>query len=329
MKTTRRDFLGWIGAAGAAVLSSRISADGAETGKALPKALRHDPALVAFISDCHVNGQTEVEHARHQEAKFKEAVAEILRCDPLPSHVLCFGDLAYLWGNKKDYEACAPVLKLLKDAGIAVTIGMGNHDRRSAFLEVFPEYAERTRVPGNIVTVTDAGPVDFIMLDSLQGKDDRGPRAPGPGGGVLSPAQQEWLRDTISRLKKPTFVCAHHPVGGMSVCGARLSTLLMDTPLVPGYLHGHDHKWYTSYKWKSWTNPAILKSLCLPSTGHWGDIGWADMRVANGLATVSLHQSDYFFPRPDPQEPGANRALWKSNVADNQGRTCSFPLSAG
>ncbi|MBP5510673.1 MAG: metallophosphoesterase [Kiritimatiellae bacterium] len=329
MKTSRRDFLGLMGRAGAAFAASRGLAESEEKGTGLPKPLRHDPNLTALISDSHVNGQPDIENGSFQKGKFMEVVAEILRCDPLPAHVLFFGDLAYLWGNKKDYEACAPVLKLLEDAGVAVTLGMGNHDRRSTFLEVFPEYAKRTRVPGNIVTVTEAGPVDFIMLDSLQGTDDRGPRSSGPGGGLLSGLQQEWLRDALAKLKKPTFVCAHHPVGELSVCGVRLLRTLMDTPRVAGYLHGHDHKWYTTYKWKSWTNPSILKALCLPSTGHWGDIGWAGMRVKNGAATVSLHQSDYFFPSPEPTEPGVNRALWAANVADNQGLKCTFPLSAG
>ena len=54
---------------------------------------------------------------------------------------------------------CTLLLKQLEDAGIPVTICMGNHDRRSTFLEVHPSYAKRTLVPGRIVTVCDAGAV--------------------------------------------------------------------------------------------------------------------------------------------------------------------------
>ena len=95
-----------------------------------------------------------------------ETVAEILKLDPLPSRAVVFGDLAWLWGNKMDYQCSAPYLKMLEDAGIPVTVGMGNHDRRSTFLEVHPRYAKTTKIPGRIVSVVDAGAVDFLMLET-------------------------------------------------------------------------------------------------------------------------------------------------------------------
>ncbi len=56
-----------------------------------------------------------------------------------------------------------PDLKLLVDAGIKLTIGMGNHDHRKAFLEVWPEYEKRTLIPGAIHTVTSLPDYDVVM----------------------------------------------------------------------------------------------------------------------------------------------------------------------
>ena len=160
MHTTRRDFAKGLLAAGlaAAVTPRRLFA-------AVPADF--DETFAVFLSDVHVNGldkdagngkpfKTSMRHW------LKANVAEILRMEPLPRHVFIFGDLAHLQGRLVDYKRSYPDLRLLIDAGIKLTIGMGNHDHRKAFLEIWPEYEKRTLLPGAIHTVT-----------SLQGRSRR------------------------------------------------------------------------------------------------------------------------------------------------------------
>ena len=314
MNLSRRSFLGGIGA---------MAAVPCVFAKA--KASR-DPNLTVLLSDVHVNGVPG--GPAYQLEKFEQMVDEILKLDPLPSRAIVFGDLAWLYGRKEDYQASLNGLKRLEAAGIPVTVGMGNHDRRSTFLEVHPSYVKRTKVPGRIVTVCDAGAVDFIMLDALQGTDDRGLSDMGPGSGRLDDAQYEWLVEELRKRTKPVFVCSHFPVSGV-VCGkSSLKKLLVHSPCVAGYIHGHDHRWYVGMKFDGWHNPTIKRSLCLPSTGHWGDIGYTLFRTSGDRAVATLVQHDFYFPRP-PEKGAPANPLWDAIVKDNRNQTCTFTIPGG
>ena len=310
MNLTRRNLLKNL-AAGAAV---------AATPGAFAEALRlrHDPGLTALLSDCHINGRPGVlEH--YQPEELAKTIAEILRLDPLPARVVVFGDLARMGGCVEDYRLAKKCLKPLTDAGIEIYHGMGNHDSVKPFLEVFPEYEKMARIPGEIAFTVDAGAVDFVMLDVLAGDTKK-------DGSCLSRAQQDWIADALPKWKKPVFVCSHYPAGAVRVHGKRLHELLLASPMTAGYIHGHDHRWRRDVTWKGWTSPRVVKTLCLPSTGHWGDIGWALMRTSGAKARVELYQRDFWFPVRDSPEPGADREMWRLNTAENQGATCTFTL---
>ena len=316
---SRRGFLRLFAATGAAAAGAGCASGRLFTGAAAD----HDPNLMVFLSDIHVNGQSTGD--TYQRGKLAESVAEILKLDPLPSRAIVFGDLAWLWGNKKDYECSAPQLKLLVDAGIELAIGMGNHDRRATFLEVYPDYVRTTKVPGRIVSVVDAGPVDFIMLDGLQGTDDRGPKDMGPVPGALNKDQQDWVLDVLPKWRKPVFVCSHFPMQELKAGGKPIGRLFLDSPNVAGYIHGHDHMWYTRMSRRDWSSSQVFRSLCLPSTGHWGDIGYALMRVQDGEAVVTLREREFYYPKPTPKRP-ADAVTWKAIARDHQGLSCIFPL---
>ena len=129
-------------------------------------------------------------------------------------------------------------------------------------------------------------------------------------------------------FRSPVFVCSHFPVHELKAGGKPLDKLLVDSPNVAGYIHGHDHRWYTRFMRKGWNFTKVKRTLCLPSTGHWGDIGYALMRTEDDKATVSLRQRDFYYPRPEPMDP-ADRALWQIVVRENQGLSCTFPLPRG
>ena len=308
--SSRRDFL-----KGCAAMSAAVA-----TPSAFAKAvrLRHDPNLTALLSDIHINGRPVVfEH--YQPDELAKTIAEILRLDPLPARAVFFGDLARMGGCVEDYTLARELLKPIEEAGIKLYLGMGNHDAHAPFFEVFPEYEKLTQFPGEVVFTVDAGAVDFIMLDILGGNKKK-------DGSCLSRAQQDWIADALPKWQKPVFVCSHYGAGAVSVGGRRLHELLLKCPMAAGYIHGHDHRWRRDVMWNGWTSPRLVKTLCLPSTGHWGDIGWALMRTSGGQARVELRQRDFWFPIKDSPESGADHEMWRYNTQENRGLTCTFTL---
>jgi hypothetical protein len=305
-------------------ISRRSFLTGVAAAAAAPSAfagLKTDPDLVVLLSDVHVNGVAG--KGAYQRDKFMRVVADVLKMDPLPGHAVFFGDFAFLYGRKEDYVASSEGVRLMQNAGIHVTLGMGNHDRRSTFLEVHPSYAKTTKIPGRIVSVVNLGRADLIMLDGLLGSDDRGLSDMGPGQGGLDKAQQDWLMDVLPKWRRPVFVGSHWPIGGMKVGGKPIAQLFFRSPAVAGYIHGHDHRWYKTQAMKSWKDSPQIRTLCLPSTGHWGDIGYVTLRLSGDRAVAALHQYEYYFPGPVATDARCPK-IWRDITAENQNQTCTF-----
>jgi len=306
---TRRSFL--FGATASAV------AVGAGCVTARPEV---DDNLSVFLSDLHVQSPE-----GHQYRYLAEIVDEILALRPRPKRVILFGDLAYLCGLKGEYETSARLLRRFTDAGMELTIGMGNHDRRSTFLEVWPEYRTRTLLPGKIVTLTSLGPVDLLMLDGLQGKDDRADNDMGPVPGALDPVQQEWLYGYLKGLKRPTILASHYPIREMcGTTGRALADRFRDYPLLAGYVYGHNHRWDPYWMKLGWGGNKLLRSMCLPSTGHCGDIGYVLFRAEEHKAVAHFVQKDFFFY--EPVKAGEPRPPEWDDIRDDRSRDldCTF-----
>jgi len=292
-------------------------------------ALKHDPTLVAFLSDCHVGAWHSPDY---QPKRFAACIARVLARDPLPARMFILGDLAYLWGRKEDYALSKKLLQPVIDAGIELTIGMGNHDRRENFLEFWPEYASRSPVAGRIVSRVRGIHFDYIMLDTLD-QPEATDKWITPG--KLDEAQREWLRAECAAARRPLLVLAHHPANELgfinkppsSKSAQAFGNVILGANDAPtaccGYIHGHDHTWYVTRDLRHWSSPDVGQTVSLPSTGHWGDIGYALLREAPGRAVLALAQDDYFSPKPlkDGEPP---RADWQAIVRDHQGARCTF-----
>ena len=290
---------------------------------------RKDDTLVALLSDCHVGNWRSPEY---QGAKFADCLARILALDPLPGRILVTGDLAYLWGRKEDYALSRKLLQPVLDAGIELTVGMGNHDRRENFLEAWPEFAGKSPVPGRIVSKVSGVHFDYIMLDTLDQPAETN-RWITPG--VLEGEQRDWLKAECAAAKRPFLVLAHHPAGelgeprqGCTPESARkFGALVMGTKDAPtagcGYIYGHNHRWLVTRELMSWKTGVVGQALGLPSTGHWGDIGYALLREHPDRAEVSLVQYDFFTPRAPAPDAPPNPA-WQAVVRDHAGCRCTF-----
>lgn len=277
----RRGFLALLLAAG-------VSAWGADK-------VPLDENAVALFADLHV---TQDKKNPHQREGLSRCVRDVLACSPRPANVLIYGDLAFNRGETNDYRLLKELLKPLDDAGVRWHACFGNHDRRAQFLSVFPERQGLSPLaPGRLVSVVSTPHADFILLDSC---------LEGPVNGGLDEAQRAWLQKTLGACKKPVFVGAHHPLKETGVDG-----LLASNAVYAAYIYGHNHFWKPQAE-------AGVDTLCLPSTGHWGDIGFVLVKLDAEGATFTLHQRDFYTPRP-AAKPEDAKPQWAERVKKNDG----------
>ncbi len=298
---TRRSFM--AGCAAAGFLGVRANA----------AAGAHDPNLMVFLSDIHMhdpskrwkNGPT------HQNRLLARYVGEILGLRPLPAHAVVFGDFSASCGWLEDFELAASLLKPLADAGIQLTLGMGNHDNRANFMKAFPDYEKRLLVPGRIVSKVSTPNADLVMLDTLKSHpgEDWAP-ATSKGScveGAMDDAQRAWLRETLAAAKRPTFLGAHHPAGEAGIEGD-----IVSAPAACGYIFGHWHRWNESFLHHGYRNSQIVQAATLPSGGYYGDVGYALFRTHADRAELTLCQRDFFFNREWPGKPRPKQ--WEERI---------------
>ena len=331
MKFDRRSFLALASAGlagcvtGGNGVSGRRQAD-ATTGAATWPAPLFDDNLSVVISDAHVCGE-DARAAKYTPKRLAAFVDEVLAMRPLPRRVIHLGDLAYLHGHPADYAVSKPILKRLEDAGIELVFCMGNHDRRSEFAKAWPGRLEQSPVPGKYVSVTSLGTADLVILDGLQGADDRLLTDMGPGTGLLTADQFAWIKKELPKRKRPFFVASHFPVEEFKTSDKKHGHLgrwlIKNAPMCIGYLYGHIHRWRPEWIHGAWSERKSLRTLSMPSNGLWGDIGYVTLRTGEDRAVCSLEMKDFFFPA-EPSDPNDRPAPWRIKVEEARGATCTF-----
>ncbi|HAE24669.1 MAG TPA: hypothetical protein DCG33_04950 [Prevotellaceae bacterium] len=314
----RRDFLGSILALSAQGLMLKAATPNPQEMKmdmprlASRKKAKFDDNLVVFISDLHTRD------SGPEPIRQRRAFEDILKMNPLPRNIIALGDLAHLYGYKENYLLLKENIKRIEDAGINLTLGLGNHDRRENYSEVFPQYAARTLVPGNMVFKVETPHADFIILDSLNETEDT---HKWNDAGIISDAQTKWLTEEVKNYKKPFFVCLHHPIKDAVNLKMRM---LMDSPCC-GYIYGHLHRWIDDWVRREFHNTRIIPTLCVPSLSNWGDIGYVVMRLHEDHAEAELKEYEFFFPPKDPGiKPVDHKPLWDYIAADHNGQKYHF-----
>ena len=306
----RRHFLGGLLSAGALMALDPVGIAG-EIGREKRPGMKKgsgDEDFVVFISDLHTNP------SGYQSGKLRDVVDSILNLRPLPRAVVAFGDIAYLTGGVGEYENARDILAPLEAAGIRLFLGMGNHDRRDNFSTVFPGQVAASALNGRLVYVIEGRYADIIMLDSLQQGEDRSTWIT---PGALDDAQKEWLQTALNGYEKPVFVAAHHPLDEIGI-----ADMLLRCPRCAGFIYGHNHKWMPDWLNLNYSSRRILLTLCLPSTGHWGDIGYVKFRMGPDEAVAELVQTDFYFPKPAAD--GVKPLFWERMMEKNRDASFSF-----
>ena len=178
-----------------------------------------DPATAVLLSDIHISGEFVDDKSAERIPKYypynptclKLRIAEILQMRPLPANVLVFGDVAWDYGLEEDYRYAAELLSELEQAGIKVTLGMGNHDRRAPFFKVFSEYTKSTKVDGRVVSVVEMPDFDFVMLDSLAELPGLKPRQATTVSGEISGGQMQRALLCRAIIAEPRLLILDEP----------------------------------------------------------------------------------------------------------------------
>jgi len=276
---SRRGFLGSL-AATAALLSAR-------RGFAAEKEI--DPHRLILFSDIHIAAKREeVARGTTMFANLEQAAKEVLAESTRPAAVLVNGDCAYLVGSAGDYATLLEGLKPLREAGLTLHLGMGNHDKRETFWEAFALKEDaRGAVQGRQLAVIETPRANVFLLDSLDITD----KTPG----VLGEAQRAWLaKELDARAKMPAIVMVHHnPDERPKPTGLTDTKELYETLLprknVKLLIYGHTHDW----------NSKTLDGLhCvnLPPVAYVFKAGkpngWVDLQLQKEGATLQLRCLD-------------------------------------
>lgn len=241
----------------------------------------------ALLADTHIWEQTgELVRDVCMARNLEQVVAECLAAQP--DHALIAGDCAYLDGQAGDYAALAERTRPLIEAGIGVHHALGNHDHRLRFREALAGASAEQPLESKQVTVIDARPARWVILDTL----DETNVTPGR----LGEEQLAWLPSVLDALAdRPLVLVGHHnlnypliPPKGIADTEEFLQ-LLASRPHVQAYIHGHTHHWNV-HEYQG------LHVVNLPPTAYVFSAGepqgWVEAEVGEEGLSLTLHTLD-------------------------------------
>ncbi|WP_017932361.1 phosphodiesterase [Robiginitomaculum antarcticum] len=151
--------------------------------------------LIAQITDLHI-GFDGPGPGDENTKRFKDVLAWIGSLIKQPDMIFLTGDLVES-GEVRDYKTLKAIASTLN---VPVYMGMGNHDRRAAYLSVFRDSPQEN---GFIQYAVEHDGLRFIMLDTLK---------EGRHGGGFCEGRANWMDKTLSeKPDMPTLIAMHHP----------------------------------------------------------------------------------------------------------------------
>jgi predicted phosphodiesterase len=281
LAVSRRRFLASV-AASAGVLAVRPALAAAA-----------DPHRVALLADTHVPEKPEDRNqAFDMTDRLKVVAGELAKLDPKPACAVIDGDLAWKTGTAAEYAAFGKLVEPVREAGVPLHLGLGNHDHFGRFAEGLERLRPKDRpVDGKHVLVVELARANLFVLDSYDPKN--------AVGGLLGGSQIKWLAAALdARKDKPAVVFAHHNLQFEADKNGRYNGLadstdlwpvLKDRPQVKAYVFGHTHTWRLG------TRDGV-HLVNLPAVGYpFGKAevtGWVDAELLDGGAVLTVRAID-------------------------------------
>jgi Icc protein len=232
-----------------------------------------DDARWAFLSDIHIAADPENNYRGFYPYQNLQKVLPQIAASK-PEGLVITGDLARLTGHVGDYENVKKLLAPVADER-PIYLAMGNHDDRANFRRVFEAPAgERQAAGGKHVIAVNAGPVRFLILDSLMLTNEP--------PGLLGKAQRTWLENHLRTSDdRPVIVFVHHTVGDGDddlLDAPRLIDLIKPATKVKAIVYGHSHEY-------GYSEHEQIHLINLPATGYAFDnaqpVGWVQARLTS------------------------------------------------
>jgi 3',5'-cyclic AMP phosphodiesterase CpdA len=234
-------------------------------------------ARVALLSDTHISEDPADAFRGFKPHENLKKVTEMVT-KAAPDLLLINGDLARSNGHPADYAAWNAFINPLAD-NMPMVVTMGNHDDRENSRKALAKLGgDRQAIVQKLVTIIDAGPCTFVLLDSLL--------QTGLTQGMLGKAQRDWLTAYLAEpAAKPVVVFVHHNPDGDS------DTALVDADRRPAknvkaLFFGHTHVY-------SLTKIDGLHLVNLPAVGYnfadGNPVGWVDSTFTATGVTLTLH----------------------------------------
>ena len=199
---------------------------------------------IAQITDLHVTTPEDLLNKNRNEERLRQVLAAIHQLQPRPLAIIASGDLV----DRASLPEYLVLRETLRNVNIPIYFGMGNHDARAPFLEVFAGPFARTDENGFVQYAVDFEDLRVIMCDTLD---------EGLHSGAFCDKRAAWLARTLD--EKPdtaTLLVLHHPpvasgIGWMDPqqdCGwvQRLERVLQDRPQIRTIAAGHLHRGFVT-----------------------------------------------------------------------------------
>jgi Icc protein len=243
--------------------------------------LAGQPARWAFLSETHIAGDPENNYRGFYPYRNLQKAFTQIGSD-LPEGLVVTGDIARLTGQMEDYENFRRLLLPLVGQR-PIYVALGNHDDRDHFLDVFEDPAgQKQAVKGKHIVTVDAGPVRFILLDSLFSTNQT--------MGLLGKAQRTWLQRYLQISDdKPVILFFHHSLrddDGDLQDLPRLFDIIRPVTKVKALVYGHSHEYgFSDFEGIHLINlPAVAFTF-----GEDQPIGWVEARLGHEGGAFVLH----------------------------------------
>jgi 3',5'-cyclic AMP phosphodiesterase CpdA len=154
---------------------------------------------IAQITDLHITTDKDPLNKRRNELRLREVLRAIHNLKPRPVAIIATGDLV----DRGEAEEYVELKAVMAECEIPVYYGVGNHDARLPFLELFEGPQARTDENGFIQYAVDFGDMRMVMIDTLED---------GQNDGGFCEKRAGWLARALDEEpSKPTVLALHHP----------------------------------------------------------------------------------------------------------------------